>query len=154
LDVERVDGSIYDITPELLGTFDFVFMGNILIHLSDPLRAVRAVRSVTRGALLSYDSISMPLTLLRPLTPIGQLWDTDDARWWTPNKAGHKRLVEAGGYTVTRQGGPLLMPLGSMHPRWPDRFPRRPRLLYHWLFVRQFGVATAWVLAQPRDLDA
>jgi tRNA (mo5U34)-methyltransferase len=153
LDVERVDGSVYDISPELLGTFDFVFMGNILIHLSDPMRALHAVRSVTDGTFLSYESISMPLTLLRPMTPTGQLWHTDDARWWTPNWAAHRRLVEAGGFRVHERGRPMLMPLGAMHPRWPDTFPRRPRLLYHWTFVRQFGVATAWVLAQRRELD-
>ena len=153
LDVERVDGSIYDLSPDLVGTFDFVFMGNILIHLSDTMRALHAVRSVTRGTLLSYDSISLPLTLVRPLTPIGQLCDEDDARWWTPNLAGHRRMVEAGGFAIQRHGGPVLMHLGPMHPRWPERFPRRPRLLYHWLFVRQFGVATAWVLARPRPLE-
>lgn len=153
LDVERVDGSVYDLSPELVGSFDFVFMGNILIHLSDPLRAMRAVRSVTRGTLLSYDSISLPMTVLRPITPAGQLWDTDDARWWTPNRAAHKRLVEAGGFSVLRQGRPLLMPLGAMHPRWPEKIPRRPRMMGYWLFIRQFGVATNWVLAQPRELD-
>lgn len=152
LDVERVDGSVYDLSPELVGTFDFVFMGNILIHLSDPLRAVRAVRSVTDGQLLSFESISIPMTLMRPMTPAGQLWDTDDARWWTPNWAAHRRLIEAGGYTVTSRGRPMLMPLGPLHPRWPESIPRSPRLWFHWLFVRQFGVATAWTLAEPRNL--
>src|SRR3546814_2206121 len=30
LDVTRVDQSLYDLSPEALGTFDLVFMGNIL----------------------------------------------------------------------------------------------------------------------------
>src|SRR3546814_4460096 len=41
LDVTRVDQSLYDLSPEALGTFDFVFMGNILLHLADPARADR-----------------------------------------------------------------------------------------------------------------
>src|SRR5688572_1734974 len=31
--VERVDLSVYEISPERLGEFDFVFIGNILLHL-------------------------------------------------------------------------------------------------------------------------
>src|SRR5918996_1103870 len=37
--VERVVLSIYDATPEELGTFDLVLCGSVLIHLRDQLRA-------------------------------------------------------------------------------------------------------------------
>ncbi|MDZ7734101.1 MAG: glycosyltransferase [Acidimicrobiia bacterium] len=43
LDVDRVDCSLYDLSPDQLGRFDFVFMGNILLHLADPARALRAL---------------------------------------------------------------------------------------------------------------
>ena len=154
LDVERVDRSLYDLDPADLGTFDFVFLGNILLHLADPARALRAIRSVTRpgGTLLSFEAVSMPMTLLRPRTPVAQLWHEDHAQWWTPNVAGHRRLLHAGGWDVVRAGGPLFQPLGAAKPRWPRRIPRTPRELTYWLFTRRFGGATAWALAHPAEL--
>lgn len=154
LDVERRDLSVYDLDPADLGTFDFVFMGNILLHLSDPARAVRAVHSVTGGRFLSYEMVLLGLSLLRPRTPMGQLWHTDDARWWTTNIAGHRRLVHAAGFAIEAAGGPLFQPFG---PHLPSR-PSRPlgirthglrAVLAYWLFVRRFGAPTSWVLARP-----
>jgi len=152
LDVKRVDLSLYDISPETLdGPFDFIFLGNILLHLADPGRALRALRSVAKpdGVLLSFEAISMPMTILRPRTPSAQLWHEDHAQWWTPNMAGHKRIVHAGGWDITSSGGPLFQPLGDHKPRWPKRIPWRPRDIVYWTCTRRFGGATAWALARP-----
>src|SRR5215212_192082 len=43
--VERVLMSAYDLSPEL-GTFDFVFCGDLLLHLKDPITPVENIRSV------------------------------------------------------------------------------------------------------------
>ncbi|MGK2947047.1 MAG: class I SAM-dependent methyltransferase [Acidimicrobiales bacterium] len=151
LDVERVDLSLYDLDPARLGTFDFVFLGNILLHLADPGRALRALRGVTRpeGTLLSFEAISMPMTLLRPRTPTAQLWHEDHAQWWTPNMAGHRRLLHAGGWDIDATGGPLFQSFGDRMARWPRRLPRTPRELVFWTCTRRFGGATAWALAHP-----
>ncbi|HWW52579.1 MAG TPA: class I SAM-dependent methyltransferase [Acidimicrobiales bacterium] len=148
--VTRVDLSLYDVSPAELGTFDFVFIGNVLMHLADPARALRAARTVTTGLLLSFEGISLPLSVLRPIAPCAQLWDLDEPRWWTTNMAGHRRLVEAGGFGVLRSGGPIFQPLGDFIPRWPASIPTRPRHIAFWLFVRRFGCASQWVQAAPR----
>src|SRR3954470_1988623 len=44
--VERVILSAYDLSPERLGTFDFVFCGDLLLHLKDPITPVENIRSV------------------------------------------------------------------------------------------------------------
>src|SRR5687768_3558622 len=36
--------SVYDLSPDEVGTFDFVFMGSLLVHLRDPVLALMAVR--------------------------------------------------------------------------------------------------------------
>lgn len=151
LEVQRVDLSLYDLSPERLGVFDFVFLGNILLHLADSGRALRALRSVTKpsGTLLSFEAISMPMTLLRPRTPTAQLWHEDHAQWWTPNMAGHRRLPHAGGWDVIDTGGPLRQPFGTRMARWPRRVRRTPRDLPFWTCTRRFGGATAWALARP-----
>ncbi len=151
LKVDRVDLSLYDLSPDEVGTFDFVFMGNILLHLSDPARALRALRSVTRddGRLLSYEAISLPMTVLRPRTPAAQLWHEDHGQWWTPNLVGHRRLLYAGGWDVLDTGGPLFQPFGKRMPKWPKRPPRSLREVVFWTCTRRVGGATAWALARP-----
>ncbi len=152
-EIARHDLSLYEIDPARLGTFDFVFMGNVLMHLADPGRGLRAVRSVVGGELCSFEGISLPLTVLRPLTPVAQLWDLDEPRWWTHNLRGHRRLVEAGGFETCAQQGPFLFqPFGRRIPRWPDAVPRRPREWAFWAFVRRFGCASSCVTARPRPL--
>jgi tRNA (mo5U34)-methyltransferase len=149
LDVRRVDGSVYALDRLGLGQFDFVFMGNILLHLRDPILALQKVRAVTAGELLSFEAISLPQTVLRPLTPTAQFAVDDDNRFWTPNKAGHARLLEAGGFTVEATGGPLFQPLGAGWPRVPT-LRNRPRSLSEilfWVFTRNFGAASAWARA-------
>jgi tRNA (mo5U34)-methyltransferase len=150
--VSRADINLYDMSPERLGTFDYVFVGNVLIHLADPARALRALRTVMRdGAeLLSLEATSLVLTLLSPRRPLGQLWDWDDQpRWWTPNMAAHRRLLHAAGFEVLDSGGPLFQPFGEVIPRWPRRPPRSVRELVFWSFVRRLGPASAWVRARP-----
>ena len=155
VDIDRRDLSLYELSPAELGTFDFVFMGNILLHLGDPGRGLRAVRSMvgTGGELLSFEPISFPLTVLRPLTPAAQLWPTDEATWWRHNLKGYKRLIEAGGFRIVDSGRPFLVPLGDAHPRWPSTVPRRLREWAYWTFTRQLGTTSTWVRAVPRPLE-
>src|SRR5262249_40673213 len=61
--VQQRDLSVYDLAPDLVGEFDFVFMGSLLLHLRDPIRALSAIGGVLRGELLSVDALSPPLTL-------------------------------------------------------------------------------------------
>jgi tRNA (mo5U34)-methyltransferase len=149
LDVTRVDGSLYDVEQLDLGQFDFVFLGNILLHLEDSIRALRALRTVTKGTLLSVEPISMPLTVLRPLTPCGQFAHEDVNTFWTHNLKGHRAHITAGGFTVTSAGRPILQPMGAKYPARPDHLPRSWHEIFYWGFTRPFGKATSWVLAKP-----
>jgi tRNA (mo5U34)-methyltransferase len=152
--VERRDASVYDIDAADLGTFDVVFMGNILLHLSDPARALRAVHAVTDGIFVSLEEISLLMTALRPRTPSGQLWHLDEPRWWTPNVAGHRRLVQAAGFEVERSGAPLFQRFGDHLPAWPSGRPNRAEHSWtsqavYWLFTRRLGCPSSWVHARP-----
>lgn len=152
----RVDVSVYDLDPAVHGTFDFAFMGNILLHVSDPARAVESVRRVLApdGHLLSLEPVSVPLTLLSRRRPLAQLFNLDAPRWWLPNRAGHRRLVEAGGFDVVESGGLVYQALGAWRPRLPPAVPRTWTELGFWGFVRPFGLPSAWVLARPRRRQA
>ena len=156
-EVERVDLNLYDINPDRVGIFDYIFVGNILVHLADPVRGLRALRSVLRpdGELLSLEPNSLALSCLSPRLPVAQLWDWDDqARWWTPNRAAHRRLLVAAGFQVLGQSGVVFQRFGSGVQRWPKRIPRHPRELLYWLGVRRVGVASGWIRAAPAHSDA
>ena len=59
--VERRELDIYDLSPETVGMFDIVFCGSVLMHLSDPFRALRALRSVCRKQLIINSNV-LPYT--------------------------------------------------------------------------------------------
>lgn len=45
--VEQQYCNVYGLSPDTIGRFDLVFCGSMLIHITDPLRALYAIRSVT-----------------------------------------------------------------------------------------------------------
>jgi len=153
LDVERVDMNLYDVSSERVGTFDFVFMGNILLHLGDPGRVLRNVRNVTTGQFLSFETVSLPLTLLRPRSPCASLGIFDEPRWWTVNTAGHRRLMAASGLDITHSHFPLIQPFGTgFKKRAPGlrRVPPTPWGMHLALqaFNKPVGVACQWLLCR------
>src|SRR5258708_18180156 len=53
--VERRPISVYDLDPKLMGMFDVVVCGSLLLHLRDPLRALEAIRTVCSGYFMSAE---------------------------------------------------------------------------------------------------
>jgi tRNA (mo5U34)-methyltransferase len=147
--VERRDLSVYELTPERVGRFDFAFIGTLLLHLRDPVDALAAIRRVLEpdGRLMSNDAVSLPLTLLRPRTPSAEIvMQSPRPYWWVPNASGRRRLVRAAGYEIERHGGPYLMRYGAGWER-PGR-PRELRLLLQQLALRR-GAPHTWIIARP-----
>ncbi|MBA2440180.1 MAG: methyltransferase domain-containing protein [Thermoleophilaceae bacterium] len=151
--VQRRLISVYDITPEEIGEFDFAFIGTILLHLRNPVDALAAVRGVLRtGArLMSNDAISIPLTLLRPAEPAAEVaMQPERPFWYVPNLAGRRRMVEAAGFEIESAGGPYLMRYGAgwQQPAHP-RTLTRPGMMLQRLVLRR-GAPHSWLIARPR----
>lgn len=53
--VERIIRNVYDLSPAEDGVFDLVHVADLLLHLQDPLAALRAIRSVTAGRAIIAD---------------------------------------------------------------------------------------------------
>jgi tRNA (mo5U34)-methyltransferase len=65
--VERVLLSAYDLSPEL-GMFDFVFCGDLLLHLKDPITPVENIRSVcTESAVIANVITTFRFNEKRPM---------------------------------------------------------------------------------------
>ena len=148
--VDRREISVYELDPEKLGQFDFVFLGALLIHLRDPVRALTAVRNVTRGSFLLCDVFSASLTVLYPKLPASLLSEVDaNARWWTPNLAAYRRLLSAAGFQVVQRGRPFFQPFGAGRPPTPLRAGMRLREMSWVLVQRRLGAPACSWLAQP-----
>ncbi len=149
--VERVPLSVYDLSPEELGEFDFVFCGSLLLHLRDPVGALEAVRRVCTGQLLSAEAINLRLSLLHPRLPAARFSEPFQLlQWWEPNRAAHRSWIEASRFTIERATRAYCVPLGASHPP-PGRSPRAlATSLVKRVFTGGDGVPHAAVLARPR----
>jgi len=114
--VERVERSVYELEPGRDGSFDLVYLGSLLVHLRDPVRALERIRSVCRGTLVVVDGIDLPLSLLLPRLPVARFDGRGRPWWWYSNAAGLARLVESGGFEVTAGPRRLYMPPGPGQP--------------------------------------
>ena len=101
--VERVRCNIYDIAPEVLGTFDLVFCGSVLLHLRDQLLALERFASVCDGRLVlaeGYDRLSG----LSPFPVSRYLADREaGVVFWLPSRRTWRRMVWTAGFEEVRE---------------------------------------------------
>ena len=108
--VERVLLSVYDLGPDL-GEFDFVFCGDLLLHLKDPITPVENIRSVCTGSAVVVNTITK--FRLHEKRPMAVLDGIDTFTWWTPNLAGLVRIVEAAGFARVEAEEPFELPFND-----------------------------------------
>jgi 2-polyprenyl-3-methyl-5-hydroxy-6-metoxy-1,4-benzoquinol methylase len=99
--VERVLLSAYDLGPEL-GTFDFVFCGDLLLHLKDPITPVENIRSVCAA-----DGSAVIVNVIkRSACTRSARWPSSTAstrsRGGRPTSPGLVRIVRAAGFSRVR----------------------------------------------------
>lgn len=149
--VQRVGGTIYEAPDVLQGTFDFVFLGAILLHLRQPIDALTALRQVCTGTLLSVDVISLRLSMRLPRAPAAMIVGQGDPTWGTPNRLGHRQWVYAAGWELLAMSRrPRRTQFGSgaeVDTAWRDLPSRRERTIM--AAKRRWGVPTNWIVARP-----
>jgi tRNA (mo5U34)-methyltransferase len=149
--VQMVERSVYGLDPEELGEFDFAYLGSLLLHLRDPVRALERVRSVVRGRLLVVDVYDPLMSLLFRRRPIATLDGRDRPWWWQSNIACLVRMVEAAGFDVLEAPRRLRMPRGDGQPApRPRPATLRTRLGRRDLANASFGDPHCAILAARR----
>jgi tRNA (mo5U34)-methyltransferase len=145
--VKRINKSVYDLDPEIDGTFDVVLCGALLLHLRDPVRALERMREVCRGDLILVESLDPFLDVAARRVPAARFapdWD----QWWRVNGAGLRRMTEVSGFELTWFGSRFLVPLGPGAPA-QLRFGRLNSLAA--MRPRQRGQLHLAVRARPRS---
>jgi tRNA (mo5U34)-methyltransferase len=107
--VERVGMSIYDATPESLGTFDLVFCGSVLIHLRDPMLALERLSALCRGRLILAEEYSRRLDLIPGLNAAEFRGETPWSVWWRPARRSWLSMVRCAGFDRVREHGRFRM---------------------------------------------
>ncbi|MHB8329635.1 MAG: class I SAM-dependent methyltransferase [Acidimicrobiales bacterium] len=99
--VRRELRSVYDLDVDL-GLFDFVFCGDLLVHLKDPATAVERIFRVCRGSAV----ICNPTKEQFPYRnrPLAQFDGIEEFEWWLPNRAALRRLILAAGFARVESG--------------------------------------------------
>ena len=115
--VVRHETSVYDVSPADLGMFDFVYAGSLLLHLRDPIGALRAMRSVCSGSAVLVDAVDLALSILPGDRPLASLDGRGRPWWWKPNVAALVRMAEAAGFEVVGAPRRLFLPPGAGQPK-------------------------------------
>jgi tRNA (mo5U34)-methyltransferase len=114
--VERVMLSAYDLSPAL-GTFDFVFCGDLLLHLKDPITPVENIRSVCTGSAVIVNVIKR-FGRFQDKRPLADLDGIDHFVWWTTNLAGLVRIVQAAGFAKVDASETFEVPFTDGDGTW------------------------------------
>lgn len=106
--VDRRYVRIYDLSAATVGRegFDLVFLGDVVLHTIDPLRALAAAASVCSGTLIVVQSLSK-LFEPRPamLYTGGEVLGADNSIWWLPNTTCLVQLLRKLGFSTVEVVG-------------------------------------------------
>jgi tRNA (mo5U34)-methyltransferase len=151
--VQRLERSVYDIEEADAGRFDLIYLGSLLVHLREPVRALERLRAICDGELIVVDGIDLPLSLLLPNLPVATLDGRGRPWWWYPNQAGLARMIDVGGFELLQQPRRIYMPPGRGQPL-PSFHPRllRTREGRQSLVIARRGDPHAVARARPRPL--
>lgn len=112
-EVERVLLSAYDLSPAL-GTFDFVFCGDLLLHVKDPITPVENIRSVCTGSAVIVNVIKK--FRLYEGRAMAELDGIDNFEWWVTNLEGLVRMVRAAGFDRVEPSETFELPFSDGGP--------------------------------------
>lgn len=150
--VRRLERSVYELSPEVDGKFDFVYLGSLLLHLRDPVGALERIRAVCSGELLVVDAIDLALTLRHPRRPLAVLDGRARPWWWKPNLAGLVRMTEAAGFESAADPVRFAMPSGKAARDVPLSVGLVRSIAGREILLRAaYGDPHAALLLRPRD---
>lgn len=115
--VRREVRSVYELDTDL-GTFDFVFCGDLLVHLKDPATAVQRIRAVCSAQAVVANPVKEHFPYRR--RPLAQFDGVDEFEWWLPNLAALRRLMVSAGFVGVEAGRPFELPAVAGGP-WKGR---------------------------------
>ncbi|MCP5157667.1 MAG: methyltransferase domain-containing protein [Ectothiorhodospiraceae bacterium] len=113
--VRRERLSVYDLSPERVGTFDIVYMGSLLLHLTCPIKALQNVASVTKGYALIAECF-------HPVVPdklAHYQGGRQESVWWFFGLECLEEMIRDAGFSRVERHRVFGVPeRGDHHLRW------------------------------------
>jgi tRNA (mo5U34)-methyltransferase len=104
--VERHVLSVYQLAPERLGTFDFVFLSDLLLHLRDPQLALENICSVMNrpGTAVIAEVYNPDLEGFRDIA-VTEFAAFGEYVWWRPSTATLVAMMRLAGFDRVEEIG-------------------------------------------------
>lgn len=98
--VNRQICDIYDLSPERIGMFDFVFCGDLLLHLTNPIRALQNIRRVIKptGCAMLCEMVDPFMRRSGPYLPLNYRGGMHDFIWWTFGQETLEQMIRDAGF--------------------------------------------------------
>ncbi len=109
--IDKLEMTVYDISPETVGLYDLVFCGSLLLHLTDPITALCRLQSVTREQAIIATAIHPDASVeARPADGVGSTSQAVDGPlalfdghhrgdvWWMPNRPCFEAWISSAGF--------------------------------------------------------
>ncbi len=126
-------GDIYDLADSDLGLFDLVFCGDVLLHLSNPVRALVNLRSVTRGTTVIASVYNNDPFLRLYETLMGIAFQSLGSKskptcacfqgsdvYWLPTRRGMLSLISTAGFPSAIVQSSFRMSRPGKRSSWPE----------------------------------
>ena len=145
-------GSIYDLDPQIHGTFDLVFCGSLLLHLQNPWRALANLRSVARSTVIIETFIDTELDHHHPDRPWLRVGHREYDRvlgenciYWRFSTRALLEMLEYVGFAASSVGEEFALPPNNVPVRAFTAYVKRPD------DFRAAGFAKFALAAEERD---
>jgi tRNA (mo5U34)-methyltransferase len=96
--VQRLETSIYTLSPDTAGTFDTSHIGNVLVHLRDPALALQRLAAVTANRCIIAEAIDTSLDGDARGPLLAYYGAQADCNWWRFNSDALVRMVLDAGF--------------------------------------------------------
>jgi len=113
--------SVYEMSPEKIGTFDFVFMSDLLLHLRDPFRALENLWTVTKpgGTAIIADAYDVELEASgQGLASRFQvvLDDYSGCHWWSNSVSALNGMIHGARFEDVEEIARFILPTNGGAP--------------------------------------
>ena len=102
--VDRREVSVYEATPEELGTFDLVFCGSVIIHLRDQVLALERIAALCDDVFVSVEAYAKSLSLLPFAAARYRALREASYVFWEPNLRAWREMLLSAGFRTVEQG--------------------------------------------------
>ena len=110
--------SVYDLSPEKVGTFDLVFVGDLLLHLQNPILALERVHSVTKSYAIIADVFDPKIDKTGEKYLARCMGGWKYCVWWQPSRSCLTQMLKAAGFMQVREVSAFTLAKRGEEPVW------------------------------------